>query len=48
MVIPVSEKSLDYAKTIAKQIEDQNYYVDIESSAKTLQKKVTKMFLIQN
>ncbi|XP_016466319.1 threonine--tRNA ligase, mitochondrial 1-like [Nicotiana tabacum] len=40
MVCPVSNKSQSYALELRKQIHDAGYYVDVETSDKTLQKKV--------
>ncbi|KAG5604424.1 hypothetical protein H5410_025916 [Solanum commersonii] len=40
MVCPVSDKSLSYAFELREQIHDAGYYVDVDTSDRTIQKKI--------
>ncbi|MFS8029484.1 putative threonine--tRNA ligase [Helianthus anomalus] len=47
IVCPVSDKSQDYGQQVKSQIEEAGYYVDIDSSDRTIQKKVREAQLAQ-
>ncbi|KAI7745127.1 hypothetical protein M8C21_022038 [Ambrosia artemisiifolia] len=47
IVCPVSDKSQDYGQQVKGQIEEAGYYVDIDSSDRTIQKKVREAQLAQ-
>eukprot|EP01099_Mayorella_cantabrigiensis_P000879 TRINITY_DN1370_c0_g1_i3.p1 TRINITY_DN1370_c0_g1~~TRINITY_DN1370_c0_g1_i3.p1 ORF type:complete len:415 (+),score=100.48 TRINITY_DN1370_c0_g1_i3:46-1290(+) len=47
VIIPVSEKFLKYAEAVHEQIHQKGFYVDIERSDKTLQKKIRESQLTQ-
>ncbi|KAJ0727175.1 putative threonine--tRNA ligase [Helianthus annuus] len=47
IVCPVSDKSQDYGQQVKNQIEEAGYYVDIDSSDRTIQKKVREAQLAQ-
>lgn len=47
IVIPLSEKQLDYARSVRDQIHDAHIYVDIDETDRTLQKRIREAQLAQ-
>lgn len=47
MVCPVSDKSLSYALELRERIHDAGYYVDVDTSDRTIQKKVREAQMAQ-
>lgn len=39
-VVPISEKNLDYAKDVQKQIKASGFYVDVDDTSNTIPKKI--------
>ena len=46
-VLPVSEKTNDYAHAVAKELAAAGYYVDVDTSGNTLQRKIRSAQLQQ-
>ena len=47
MVVPVTKQYMDYAHTVQKQIHAAGFYVDVETSQRTLNKMVRETQLMQ-
>jgi len=47
IVIPISDKQLEYAKKVRDQIHDEHIFVDVDESDRTLQKKIREAQVAQ-